>query len=118
MNIAELREKCKSLVARVPNDALIVAVLVLASALSFGLGYLAGEEAGQGAEITISSLPLAGQPAPTGASGVVASRSGTKYYLPGCPGVDRIVEANKVWFASAAAAKAEGYTPAANCPGL
>ena len=45
MNIAEARDKCKSLIAKAPRDALILAILVLASALSFGLGYLAGLDA-------------------------------------------------------------------------
>ena len=49
---------------------------------------------------------------------VVASKNGTKYYLPGCTGADRISEANKVWFSSDAAAIKAGYTLAANCKGL
>ncbi|MDP2651975.1 MAG: hypothetical protein Q8O94_02475 [bacterium] len=46
MNIAETREKCKMLVAKVPRDVLGIAILILASFLSFGLGYLAGLDAG------------------------------------------------------------------------
>ena len=46
MSIAEVREKCKSLVAEAPRDALILGILVLASSLSFLLGYLAGLDAG------------------------------------------------------------------------
>lgn len=49
---------------------------------------------------------------------VVASKSGTKYHLPTCPGAKQIKEANLISFASIEAAKAAGYTPAANCPGL
>lgn len=45
MTIADMREKCKSLAAKVPRDALILAILVLASSLSFGLGYMAGLDA-------------------------------------------------------------------------
>jgi hypothetical protein len=48
----------------------------------------------------------------------VASKSGTKYYLPSCSGVKRIKEENKVWFASVEDAQAAGLTPASNCPGL
>jgi hypothetical protein len=48
----------------------------------------------------------------------VASKSGTKYYLPTCSGAKRIKEANKVWFASVEEAQAAGLTPASNCPGL
>lgn len=49
---------------------------------------------------------------------VVASKSGTKYHLPTCPGAKQIKEANKIIFDSVAAAEAAGYKPAANCPGL
>lgn len=45
MTISEARDKCKSLAAKVPRDALILAILVLASFLSFGLGYMAGLDA-------------------------------------------------------------------------
>jgi hypothetical protein len=48
----------------------------------------------------------------------VASKNGTKYYLPNCSGVSRINEANKVWFQNKEQAEARGLTPAANCPGL
>lgn len=52
------------------------------------------------------------------AGGVVASKSGTKYHFPWCAGAKSIKEANKVWFASIAEAKAAGYEPASNCKGL
>ena len=48
----------------------------------------------------------------------VGSKNGLKYHLPWCSGAKNIKEANKVWFIDAPAAKAAGYTPAANCPGL
>lgn len=48
----------------------------------------------------------------------VASKSGSKYYLPDCSGVKRIKEENKVWFDTVDEAKAEGYEPAKNCKGL
>jgi hypothetical protein len=55
----------------------------------------------------------------SGAQGVyVASKSGTRYYLPNCSGVSRIKEENKVWFQTKEQAEARGLLPAANCPGL
>lgn len=54
----------------------------------------------------------------TQAGGVVASRSGTKYHLPTCAGAKQIKPENRIEFSSVAAARAAGYTPAANCPGL
>ena len=49
---------------------------------------------------------------------VVASKSGSKYHLPTCAGAKQIKPENLISFASASAAEAAGYTPAANCKGL
>ncbi|MFI5260339.1 MAG: hypothetical protein ACHQU0_00910 [Candidatus Paceibacteria bacterium] len=117
MTIAETREKCKSLVGKVPRDVLIISILLLASAASFGLGYLAGRDAGQAGQVG-ESLGTLTPVAPSTSGQVVASKSGTKYYLTSCAGASRISDANKVWFVSAAAADAAGYAPAANCKGL
>ena len=121
MTIADVREKCKNFVAKAPRDVLIIGILILASSTSFWFGYLAGLDAEQEGILRIeqaltSEAPT--QPVGAGSVGVVASRNGTKYYLSGCAGADRISDANKVWFASPAAAAAAGYTPAANCKGL
>lgn len=114
MTIAEVRGKCKSLVAQIPKDLLIVGILVFSSSASFGLGYLAGLDTKQ--EVLESEQALTTEAEPlTGIIGFVASKNGTKYYPAGCTGADRISLANKVWFASVAAASAAGYTPAANC---
>jgi hypothetical protein len=117
MTIAEAREKSKSLLARIPRDILIISVLILASSASFGLGFLAGQDVGQGSESGVSAEgSLRGVSREEGK--IVASKGGTKYFLPECTGAGRISEANKIWFASVAAAKAAGYSPAANCAGL
>lgn len=136
MTIAGVGGICKGWLERIPRDVLVVAALILSSSAGFGLGYLAGQGAGQGRGVTIEVVPPTGaetqavpQPAAAAAAAegtgarvlvgqYVASKNGTKYYLPSCVGAKRISEANKVWFATAAAATAEGYTPAANCPGL
>ncbi|HEY0964661.1 MAG TPA: hypothetical protein VGE31_02605 [Candidatus Paceibacterota bacterium] len=49
---------------------------------------------------------------------VVGSKSGTKYHLPDCPGAKRIKPENLLTFETIDAARAAGYTAAANCPGL
>ncbi len=49
---------------------------------------------------------------------VVASKTGTKYHFPWCSGAKTISDANKIIFASAEEARAQGYLPAANCKGL
>ncbi|MBI3572075.1 hypothetical protein HY091_00880 [Candidatus Kaiserbacteria bacterium] len=112
MTIAEAREKCKSLLAHVPRDVLILFVLILACLASFGLGYLTGEAraAGQGSPLVV--LPAA--PA-AGRSDIVGSKNGTKYYYASCAGATRISAANKVFFASAGEAEALGYQLAEGC---
>ncbi len=80
-------------------------------------------------EIEAAKTPVLIHSAPTNEAGeakeatpttgtLVGSKNGTKYHYPWCGGAKRIKEENKVWFASAAVARAAGYTPAANCPGL
>lgn len=116
MIIAGVYQKCKDGIGRVPRDVLGIAVLVLAASFSFGLGYLAGLDAGRISTISLEAPPASSAPAALPAEGqVVASKNGTKYYPLGCAGADRISSANKVYFASAAAAAAAGYAPAANC---
>ncbi|MBI4065915.1 hypothetical protein HY412_01855 [Candidatus Kaiserbacteria bacterium] len=114
MTITEARDKCKNLVAKVPRDALILGIIVVASSFSFGLGYLAGLDASRfGNELL--DVPLT----TTETEGkFVASKSGTKYYLPSCAGAERISDANKVWFVSESLAESAGYTLAANCKGI
>ncbi|MFH1178661.1 MAG: hypothetical protein V1711_03010 [bacterium] len=125
MTIAEAREKCKSFISRLPRDVFIIAILIFASSASFGLGYLAApvpevacalnQPSGTGNAAPAEATSALGRSA---LGRFVASKNGTKYYLPECAGADRILESNKVWFASVPAAVAAGYTPAANCKGL
>jgi hypothetical protein len=111
MTIAEARQKCKAFILNIPRDALIIAVLILASSASFGFGYLAGQSGG------VNNPPSLG--ATAGETGkYIGSINGTKYYLPSCAGASQISNANKVWFVSESAAQAAGYTRATNCKGL
>lgn len=48
----------------------------------------------------------------------VASRNGTKYYLPTCSGAKSISEANKIWFSTKEEAEKAGYAPSAACKGI
>ena len=119
MTIAEVREKCKASITKIPRDVLIIAVLILASSARFGFGYLAGStsspqagiDAGQRSD-TDNQTSLK---ATAGEATYVASKNGTKYYLTTCAGASQISDANKVWFVSAADAEAAGYTRAASC---
>ncbi len=40
------------------------------------------------------------------------SKNGTKYYTPGCAGLERIKPENLIWFQSEEDATLQGYTPA------
>lgn len=122
-----MREKLKSFIA---DDALFLALLlVLVGVVSFGLGRqsVAGEAAiGPGAKrpagVIFTAAPTSTQnlyiSTDSETTQVIASRSGTKYHLPDCPGAQQIKEENKLYFESVTAAQAAGYSPAANCPGL
>lgn len=79
-----------------------------------GTSSVEGAQSTQGAAV-IQSVP---QGESLGNVGVVASKNGTKYHLPTCPGAKQISDKNKITFASIDEARAAGYTPAANCKGL
>lgn len=112
----------------------MAAIVALSCGLAFGFGRLTAQKEAAG-PVTIDYFQAAGGGA-TAAAGlaagrdaaagtavpasgsVVASKKGTKYHAPWCPGASAISEANKVVFASAEEARAAGYEPAANCKGL
>ncbi|HQU07789.1 MAG: hypothetical protein B7X04_00900 [Parcubacteria group bacterium 21-54-25] len=142
MNIADLLARGKgfaaslhdcvpgALAARVPKGILIAILAALGIVASFGVGLLMGRQIGQGSGFVVEMLPLATTSAmsTTGKSAaatalprggqVVASKNGSRYYLPWCGGANRISTVNKVWFSSKKSAEAAGYTPAANCKGI
>jgi hypothetical protein len=128
MTIAGLIARGKTFIEGAPRDLFVVLILILSCSASFGLGVLAGRDSGvgEGSSFSISQIPLAAatNPAsiattsmPTGGQ-VVASKNGTKYFLPWCGGAKQISDANKIWFASKEEAEAKGYQPALNCKGL
>lgn len=124
--------RSKSRLEALPDYLIPVLVLILATTASFGLGVLAGKdmkvEMGVGAVSASKGVQIASSTLETAPSGVVsgsveagvyvASRNGTKYYLPSCGGAGRIKDENKVWFQTAEEAVSAGYTPASNCSGL
>jgi Metal binding domain of Ada len=132
-------QKLKSFLA---DDAFYYsAVIILVAGASFGLGRQSVvEKTQENSLIKQNSVILtpAAQSAPTptlnptisvpvpvtsqGAAAVgvvsgevVASKSGSKYHLPTCPGAKQIKPDNLISFETIAAAEAAGYTPAANC---
>jgi hypothetical protein len=113
--------------------ALYTGAIVLVVGLgAFGLGRLSLESGSQagiaivGTRVSAGALQAAKELAATttpgqgGAieGGVVASKTGSKYFFPWCGGASAIKDENKVWFASIEKARVAGYTAAGNCKGL
>jgi hypothetical protein len=106
MILAEFREKYKPL-----KDALIIGTFIFACLLSFGFGYLAGSETHERGSVSMGLFEEGSD------DGVFASKTGTLYYRSGCSGADRVKESNKIWFTTASAAVAAGYSAARGCEG-
>jgi Metal binding domain of Ada len=147
--IADGDTRGKSLPWWLGGDLLVAGVVVLSATGGFGLGYLAGRDAGNKEEMIIQNVPLeasaiqslpevstktravptvkaevvpkettpASATLPAGGQ-YVASKNGTKYFLPWCGSAKNIKEENKIWFTTKAEAEAKGYEPAANCKGI
>lgn len=144
--ISNLIKKVKAFVTAHNRELFLVILVVLLGSLSFGLGRLSilwkekepitvekqqtniappGEVAGAVivAPASASKSPpptvirvVAPPPSPNGK--FVASKKGTAYHFPWCPGAKQIKEENKIWFQTKEEAVKAGYKPAANCPGL
>ncbi len=117
-NIAEWRDRIKTLLDEGLAEWGLYAVMALLILGAFGLGRLSA---------LVSARPLiqisqaqAAASAPALAPGglLVASRTGAVYYYPWCAGATKIAAANQRWFKSEAEAKAAGYRAAKNCKGL
>lgn len=96
-----------------------------ASAMSGSVATTTSGAAGKAPEQAAATSPIA-HPQPAAAAAALpatsgtymASKTGSKYYLPSCGSAKRIKEENRVWFATKQEAEAAGYEPAANCKGL
>lgn len=117
------------------GDFFVAVVIILVAFSSFGLGRLSSLEGKKSSVIIEKNLSFS--PISDGKNLVknslddktnkikensqkffVASKFGTKYYLPWCGGVSRIKEENKVWFSTESEAKKAGFSQASNCNGL
>lgn len=120
--LSKLKEKVKTY----QNDIITAAVIILIALIAFGLGRLS-VLLEKKTPIVIEEMPAAAgkieveHPAAIRGSTsnlFVASKQGTKYHFPWCPGAQSIKEENKIWFSSKEEAEKSGYKPAANCKGL
>lgn len=114
-------EKLKSSLA---NDAVFTALIViLVGVVSFGLGRMSvleqfSKQNQQPVLRELATLESSNSIQNSRNTPVVGSKSGTKYHLPDCPGARQMKPENRIEFASIEAARAAGYSPAGNCPGL
>lgn len=111
------------------DDAVFYSLLlILVAVASFGLGRkstanysLSAPQNTEKPAIQVQTNQFQPQTASIGGAtetksgAVIASKSGTKYHLPTCPGAKQIKESNKISFGSIQEAEGAGYTAAANC---
>lgn len=128
VSIREVPPKIKAFAQGLSGDLLIALLFVVVTFLAFGLGrfsalhekvpeivfvdgpYTKGAVSESIQVPTIENEQLQGA--------IVASKKGTKYHFPWCPGAQQMSEANKIYFQNEAEARAAGYAPASNCKGL
>ncbi len=124
--------KVKSWISENKSDLYIASLIFLVGLASFGLGRLSvlwptkepitieprtyAEQTQTDAEIFPRESAFS--PHKSAAGKFVASKNGTAYHFPWCPGALRIKEENKIWFDTKEEAESRGYRPAANCEGL
>lgn len=133
-----LYKKIKSWLEINQKDLYLAVLIVLISIISFGLGRLSAIRP-EKQPITIEKLEArimnqekdyqtnnTNNSSPRDSSFMihdskgkyVASKNGTAYHYPWCPGALKIKEENKIWFETKEAAESRGYKPAGNCEGL
>lgn len=120
-------EKVKDWISENRADFLTALIVFLIGMASFGLGRLSVSlpqkelirlEDPVSPELASSDSPDTARPTTLKNGSLVASKSGSVYYAAWCSGASRIREESKVWFQTKEEAKAQGYRPAKNCPGL
>lgn len=110
--------RCKAIAEEGIGQFGLLLVLFLAVLTSFGLGRVSALEDAK-PPVSVQNAPQAANVLALAPGGfVVASRTGSVYYLPWCSGAQKIVESNEVWFGSEVAAQKAGYAPSKSCKGL
>ena len=134
MSIKERWEKIKGSLdfdGLLEKNVFLTILVILTAFISFGLGRLSGLETvkkdieiefpkGQEANAFLGTFAT-GTPKAISSktSGTyVASKNGTKYYLPTCGSSKLISEKNRIWFDTKREAEDSGYEPASNCKGI
>lgn len=132
-------QKVKSFIEQNKSDIYVATLIFLVSLASFGLGRLsilwpekepitmtnvesqalkATVESAEPPPTKKDSLRSSFGVSPSAKEKYVASKNGTAYHYPWCPGALKIKEENKIWFKTKEEAEKAGYKPAGNCEGL
>lgn len=128
MKTGDILAKTAQFVNSRQRDIVLAACIILVAWSAYNLGRIQGRRT-ESVHITASAdgntAPIGQGNAPATASKpsrpldarVVVSKSSSskKYHYTWCSGASRIKEENKVWFETAAAAAAAGYSLAGNC---
>jgi len=123
MSIREITRKIKGKAKKWATYELAVALIIIfVGVSSFGLGRLSALENEQ-FDVYIenpSDTQLEGMAieALENEGKYVGSKNGSSYHLPWCPGAQRILPKNQIWFDTIEEAENAGYNPAGNCKGL
>ena len=131
MSIHPILQKIKALTEKDEfQTILMILIIILVGLAGFGLGKLSVSKEDKSIIIQNQDkqdeMPLSNKNVDNIAGavtssilksniGIVASKNGTRYYLPGCSGVGRIQDQNKVYFNSEKEALDAGYSKASGC---
>lgn len=134
--LSNLLERIKVWLTENRRDLFLASLVFLVSIASFGLGRLSAiwpeeepitienyesgsmNQESKAAATASNATPDSVSQIPNSQGAYVASKSGSVYHFPECPGAKQIKEENKIRFETVEEARAAGYRPAANCPGL
>ena len=118
VTIQDFLLRCKAALEEGIGQWGLICLVILASSFAFGFGRLSALEDAKPV-LSIQEAPQTANVLALAPGGyVVASRSGSVYYLPWCSGAQKIAQGNQVWFSSEAAAQKAGYGPSKSCKGL
>lgn len=123
MSIKQYWNKIKQSEAKWQKQVLLPIFIILVATVSFGLGKLSATPEKE-TPVVIKKAPerifthINEAPQRENAQNFVASKNGTRYYLPWCGGASRINDENKIWFATREEAQEFGLLPAEGCLGI
>lgn len=99
----------------IKKEYFIIAILILVSVASFGLGRMSALENIQSEEVEFIIPKLSEIDTSSKGLNYFASINGTRYYPRGCKAGNRIKVENRMYFKTVSDAEKTGFSRAANC---